>query len=258
VPRRVALCAAALLTASCGGAAAGPRVAARPACHGPFAVHTSTVALSRAGRRIPTSAWYPVAPAGCRFPLVLFSHGADGRPADYSALLGHWAAAGFVVVGPRHPDRTTPRRLERAGRPGDIRYVLDHAGAIAARLDGQLAGELDATRVAVAGHSFGGFTAADVAATDRRVRALIVMAGGADPSTAAGIHAPVLALAGARDRLIPAAEVRAFVRALPRGTPHRFVLLPRAGHLVYTNACLASRGCGRVQALTTAFLRRRL
>jgi predicted dienelactone hydrolase len=59
-----------------------------------YDVDTRQLRLSRgADRPLPVTIWYPDADAG-RFPVILFSHGLSGRPADYAPLLEHWASAG--------------------------------------------------------------------------------------------------------------------------------------------------------------------
>jgi predicted dienelactone hydrolase len=202
-------------------------------------------------RRIDPTAWFPR--ASCRAPLILFSHGVYGRPEYYSRLLAHLASEGFVVLAPHHPDRTEVGD-EFAERTLDMTYLLDHLKAVADRVARGLAGRIDATRVGIAGHSFGGATAAEVAATDPRVRAAVAMAGGGTADAARSIRVPFLALAGGRDRLIPAAFVRRFVAAIPASTPHRLIVLRRAGHNAYGNGCAAFHACRAVATCVTRFL----
>jgi dienelactone hydrolase len=229
------------------------------AAAGPYRVASARIALRRTStvehvpRRIDPSAWSPAnAPAGCRLPLILFSHGHYGRARDYAQLLRHLASVGFVVLAPHHPDRTVRDRAEAVERTDDMAYLLEHLTRVADRLTPGLARHIDAGRVGIAGHSFGGFTAADLAATNDRVRAAIAMAGGG-VEEAGIIHAPVLAMAGAADRLVPLSFMRGFFTSLPSTTPHGLLVLAGAGHGAYGNGCRAVRTCAIVDTYVTAF-----
>lgn len=103
------------------------------------------------------------------FPLVIFSHGNWSDITKYDALLGHWASHGYIVIAPYHLDGGgAPRGIFNslrkgnmgliAGRVDDIKLVLDHLDELNAIAPG-LAKRIDKTRIAVAGHSFGAFTA---------------------------------------------------------------------------------------------------
>jgi len=236
-----------VLLAGCGGSAPPHAAAPRDRCAGSYAVHHARSSVVRDGatpgsrRRLDPVAWYPVA-RGCRFPLLVFSHGHDGSPVACSRLCARLASRGFVVVAPRHADRGTARRLQGPERVEDMLFLLDHLPAVA-----RGAGPLG-----MFGHSFGGRTAAEVASQDPRVRALVTMAGGADPASTALIRAPTLMVAGGADTVDPPALSEASVRALPSGTPHALLVVPRAGHGDLLESPLVER---RVAAHFAAYLR---
>jgi predicted dienelactone hydrolase len=105
-------------------------------CAGSYEVHRARSPLVRDGatpgarRRLDPVAWYPVA-RGCRFALIVFSHGHYGSPAACERLCSRLASQGFVVVGVRHADRATPRRLQGPERVEDVLFLLDHLPAVA-------------------------------------------------------------------------------------------------------------------------------
>lgn len=148
-------------------------------------------------RRVPIRVAYPV--DGRALPVVLFSHAAYAGGADYDAILDQWAAHGYVVVAPSHPDagatgvtrgdpaatRTLPQRLV------DMKLVLDRIADIQTAIPA-LAGRVDARRVAAAGHGLGGLVAQTLGGAttydaasgtalttgrDARLRAVIVWSG---------------------------------------------------------------------------------
>jgi dienelactone hydrolase len=104
-------------------------------------------------------------------PLILLSHG-HGNSNNLSSLNGYgplasfWAAHGFVVIQPTHLDSRTlsldpddpEAPLYWRSRAEDMTRILDQLDVIEAAVPG-LAGRLDRSRVAVAGHSLGGYTA---------------------------------------------------------------------------------------------------
>jgi dienelactone hydrolase len=107
------------------------------------------------------------APAtGTDLPVIVFSHGFGSSMDGYAPLADFWAARGFVVVQPTHLDSRTlgvpaddPRtpRIWRI-RVDDLKRVIDGLGVVEAATPG-LAGRLDRTRIAAAGHSWGAQTA---------------------------------------------------------------------------------------------------
>jgi predicted dienelactone hydrolase len=169
---------------------------------GPHSVGTRELTLDGA-RPLSITAWYPAlnpdgAPAGTTYrlgllglpgaalaeaapdlsagpyPLVVFSHGWGLSRLLYTDLLEHLASHGFVVLAVEHSGNSildallgteamvaeTPAQF--ALRPGDLLRVIEAAEYLGAP-DGPLAGMIDPERVAVMGHSFGGYTALSVA-----------------------------------------------------------------------------------------------
>jgi predicted dienelactone hydrolase len=93
------------------------------------------------------------------YPLVVFSHGFGLNPAWYNTLLEHYASYGFVVLAPQHTDPDWSESWEAAiDRPRDIERLLDYAEDLGAPT-GEMAELIDMERIAVVGHSFGGYTA---------------------------------------------------------------------------------------------------
>ncbi|WP_216894071.1 alpha/beta hydrolase family protein [Nocardia alni] len=103
---------------------------------------------------------------GGDLPIILFAHGFGSSLDGYGPLADYWAAHGFVVIQPTHLDSRTlglpaddPRkpRMWRY-RVEDMKRVLDDLDVLEAAVPG-LSGRLDRSRIAAAGHSFGGQTA---------------------------------------------------------------------------------------------------
>lgn len=154
------------------------------------------------------------APAtGTDLPIIVFSHGYGESLKGYAPLADYWAAHGFVVIQPTHLDSRTlnvtpddPRYAEIWRiRVADLKLILDRLDLVEAQVPG-LEGRLDRSRIAAAGHSWGGQTASmllgarvvgageDLA--DSRVTAGVLLAttgsGGADLSPFAAENFPFM------------------------------------------------------------------
>jgi len=212
-----------------------------------------------AGRDLPTTVWAPRTGEG-PFPVVVFSHGLLSEPSAYEELLAGWAAAGLVVAAPAYP-------LTRLGsdgvfadvpnQPADVSFVLDEVLALGTTDGDPLAGRVDPSRVAVAGHSAGAITSLGLLSSccrDERVTAAVVLAGSArvfdgdfaDPGV------PTLFVHGSRDDVLPLAEGTSVAAAAPG--PTAFLELADADHSApYDDA--GSPWFATVAGATTAFLR---
>lgn len=115
---------------------------------------------------------------GHQLPLILFAHGFGSSLDGYAPLAQYWAAHGFVVIQPTFLDSRSlnpqpaadhgaaitayladPRKpLMWRYRVADMQRILDQLDTLEAAVPG-LAGRLDRTRIAAAGHSFGAQTA---------------------------------------------------------------------------------------------------
>jgi predicted dienelactone hydrolase len=105
---------------------------------------------------------------------------------------------------------------------------------------------VDGSRIAVAGHSFGGFTALAVAggygglAPDERVDAIIPIAaasGALSDAELAAVDVPTLLLAGVSDETVPLDAAAERPWAEISGSPAWRVDVDRAGHNSFTNVC---------------------
>jgi predicted dienelactone hydrolase len=192
---------------------------------GPYAVgHADGLLLhdSAQGRDIPARVVYPEG-AG-PFPVVVYSHGAFCYPQNYAVITEWWAAHGYVVVLPDHPDSPNNKPALRSDQMGDLtatrvadmNFLFGHLDEVAAAAG--LPGRFDTGRLAVAGHSYGTVMAMAKAGlwmrtpdggrrqfTDQRIRGAVIMSGVGQmdefmaPDAFSGLKIPLLATGGTLD-----------------------------------------------------------
>ena len=176
--------------------------AAKP---GPFAVEVASYDWldKTRDRSVPVKIYFPKTGRG-PFPVIIFSHGLGGSRDGYEYLGRHWASHGYVSVHLQHQGSDTAiwkgqaRPLEALrnslkdprnaiNRPLDVRFAIDQMEKLNTDR-GPLNGRLDLSRIGMAGHSFGAWTALAVigevfigpggreaSLPDRRVKAAIAM-----------------------------------------------------------------------------------
>ncbi|MEC0124568.1 alpha/beta hydrolase family protein [Paenibacillus pabuli] len=180
-------------------------------------VSVKPVVLSAPGRDEDLQVRVSAPAIGRELPIILFSHGYGWSLDGYGPLVDFWASQGFVVIQPTHLDSRTlnlppedPRTpLIWRFRVEDMKRILDQLDLIEASVPG-LSGRLDRSRIAAAGHSFGGQTVGTLLGarvldahgepgedmSDSRIKAGVLLAttgkGGADLSPFAAEHFPFM------------------------------------------------------------------
>ncbi|WP_411552553.1 alpha/beta hydrolase family protein [Paenibacillus lautus] len=180
-------------------------------------ISVKPVVLSAPGRGEDLQVRVSAPAVGSELPIIVFSHGFGWSLDGYGPLVDYWAAHGFVVIQPTHLDSRTlnlapedPRtpRIWRF-RVEDLKRILDQLDLIEASVPG-LSGRLDRSRIAAAGHSWGGQTVSMLLGarvldhngepgedmSDSRIKAGVLLAttgkGGADLSPFAAEHFPFM------------------------------------------------------------------
>ncbi len=260
-------CAAAACALGLGAA----RTAASPAASGAralqvrvfrFVDRSRTIRLPdgrHAPRTLETVVRYPA--AGGPYPLIVFGHGYALTPASYDRLLQAWAQAGYVVAAPVFPLENAdapggPNESDLVNQPRDMSFVISRLLALNSRSNGVLDGEIDPSRLAVAGHSDGAETALAVAYDHRfrdpRIRAAIVLSGSALPGMGPFPQSgpALLAVQGTADTTNAPASTAAYFGLARR--PKFLLWLLGASHLPpYTDQ---QPQLGIVERATVAFL----
>lgn len=129
-------------------------------------VSVAPIELSAPGRPVPLEVRVSAPVTGADMPVVVFSHGNGWNLDGYAPLTAFWASRGFVVIQPTHLDsRRNGYGFEHPVFPtiwteriADLTRILDQLEMIESAVPG-LAGRMDGSRVAAAGHSWGGQTA---------------------------------------------------------------------------------------------------
>jgi predicted dienelactone hydrolase len=208
---------------------------------GPWLVATQDLDLHDAarGKDLPIRVYIPApashaAMAAGKLPLVIFSHGSGGDRRAAPKLLGHWASYGYVVIAPTHADSASLQRKQnrsagrsqrqvktgvnhqgRLDRVADLKLILDRIPELERRIP-QLAGRVEAARVAVTGHSAGAMSAMQIGGLvqdssysdlrDPRVRCVILLSGAGrtdkmkfDPQAWDNFTLPALVITGSLD-----------------------------------------------------------
>lgn len=210
--------------------------------------------------------------ASGRFPIVLFSHGFGGHRRQSTFLCTHLASHGYVVAAMDHTGNTIidlaqitlqvmmgepmpdpgPMVAELiALRPADVSFVLDRLLAGDLGID---PASLDADRIGMAGHSFGGWTTLMAASRDRRIRAALALApaGGKThmPAEALiealdfawGRDVPTLYLVADKDSLLPLEGMRELYGRT--NSTKRMIVLGNSDHMHF---------CDEVEAIHEMF-----
>lgn len=268
----------ALLLAGCGGGEGGDSGPADPAFLGPYQVGVTELTFQRPSsttgepRFLKTIIWYP-AVDDARFqpdepvlkgvldaefadidapaPVIIFSHGSGGMPYQSTFYTRQLASHGFVVVAPPHPGNTTiecfPCREWDAlvdsylNRPDDVIFALDSVLALNEGTASLFYGALDAERLGITGHSFGGLTTMMLASGESRFDAALAMApaGGEQiPVDSTSIRIPTMIMGGGLDSATPLEIQQGYFGSVPAQTPHYLLVVPLAGHLNFADACL--------------------
>ena len=258
--------------------APAPPAAAAPAAAPAVGTATFTV-IAAPGRELPAIAWYPAQQPGAgappllgrKLPVVVISHGLNGRKEHAAFLAERIAAAGYLVAAVDHINDGPGQVLQR---PVDVGKLLDRLGDHGAE-PAWLADLADLEHVAVYGHSFGGYTALALAGAkiganpewtaycaasatapgcpappagtmppisqrDPRVDAVVAAAPAGyfqfGRAGTAAVAVPVLLLAAGQDQITKTPE---FVRPLFQhiARPRWYVELELAGHMTFVELC---------------------
>jgi dienelactone hydrolase len=161
-------------------------------------------------------------------PVVVFTHGYTGTFTDYTFIFEDLASRGYIVASVDHTYEATAVQfpdgrfvksvfgshlgntwrgddkafsLSLSVRLSDLKFVLNELERLNAGVDGPFSSKLDMSRVALAGHSFGGLTAILGVEQDPRFKVGIVIDGVIPDNSASGsTGTPVFLLAAGREQ----------------------------------------------------------
>jgi len=232
-------------------------------------------------KTLTVAVWHPEPMAeGARYPVLVFSHGYGGGGLGAQFLTEKLAGRGWIVAAPDHGDAESAARI-RGGRSKNFtrKNFLKHAQEIASsspqdrskylyRLDemrlvidrlfdsAEFGPHLDKDRLAVGGHSMGGYTALGLCGTiperqDPRIKAVLLFSTGAGAylyteEELAKVKIPSMLFMGERERTqtrgkagMTELEDKIF-RNLP--PPKYFLEVRGAGHFSFNNGSARTLG----------------
>jgi dienelactone hydrolase len=192
-----------------------------------------------------------------RFPLVVFSHGNGGSRHQNTFWCDYVASHGYIIVSPDHTGNArwtiidgkviasqAGERLKSANdRPLDVSFLLEQMIRWDTGADPRFAGRIDTEHAAVAGMSFGSFTAHWAADRDPRFKAVIAMSGA--PMSHTNLTVPSLRMLGTEDRTLGVLGNALIRDNHAKHTGPSFLLeLKNGGHYSFTDVFKVSRDFG--------------
>lgn len=198
--------------------------------------------------------WEPTNTNASQAPLVIFSHGFHGMNTQSLYLMEALAHAGYLVVAPNHRDAISYGLSKKQtgffkvqkwnsstyrDREQDIMKLI-----AALRQDSQWNSKIDWSKLALVGHSLGGYTVLGLAGAwpDWKlsgVKAVIALAPYSNPyienSTLAKIDVPVMYQSGTRDKWINVYVKKENGAFSQTPSPAIFIELENANHFAWTN-----------------------
>ncbi|GAA0538364.1 hypothetical protein GCM10010172_19600 [Paractinoplanes ferrugineus] len=204
-----------------------PTVASVAATRGTFATAQLTVPAGNGfgGGYI----YYPTDTSRGTYGAVAIVPGYSALFANEEAWMGPWLASfGFVVIGVE----TITRNDGADARATQLLAALDYLTQRS-----QVRDRVDATRLAVMGHSAGG--AGTILASERRpsLKAAVGLAPGTPGSLSlATNHVPMMIIGGQTDPTVTPSYLNNLYATMPAATPSDFVQIAGADHLFFTRA----------------------
>ncbi|MBP1629014.1 MAG: alpha/beta fold hydrolase [Holophagaceae bacterium] len=204
------------------------------------------------GLRVPIQIQYPSGSSRNPWPLILLSHGGGGSNALYRTISSYLAQRGYVVAMPEHPrnhrkDNSLGGTHENlVNRPRHLRLAAD-----AVMADPRFSSRVLVERIAVIGHSLGGYTALALAGglawdkegrrveveADPRLQALVLLAPAtaffSPPGSLAAVTQPILLLSAEHDTITPRWQAELIQNRVPDPSQFTSEEIPGAGHFSF-------------------------
>jgi pimeloyl-ACP methyl ester carboxylesterase len=226
---------------------------------------------------LDVTVWSQRPAAGAQQPVVVFSHGFHGCATQSRFLMEALAAAGYLVFAPNHRDATCGgggatwteksaipfRGAEQwndssyRDRANDIRRLID-----AIRTDERYRSRADLSRLALAGHSLGGYTVLGLGGAWPSwkltgVKAVLALSPYTQPfaaqKTLAGLSAPVMYQGGTWDLGVTPTVHKAMGSYDQSPPPKYYVEFDKIGHFAWADIGTDSAR-GGIVAYSLAFL----
>ena len=190
----------------------------------------------------------PLATGAMALPLLLFSHGSCGMPTQSLFLTPLLASYGLIVAAPPHPGNqlqdlltcNTPAAQVDSflNRVADVTFVLNSLLQLNDDSGSFFYHAIDATRIGMSGHSFGGQTTLRVCAADDRVIVGLALAPALAPIQAVvpTIDIPMMVQDGSLDTLTPHATNASATYNLLH-PPRTLLEIFNTGHFAFSDGC---------------------
>ena len=186
------------------------------------------------------------------YPVILYSHGANGIRWQSIFYTAHLASHGYVVISPDHQYNTIWDLVRDGFDPGgvaassykrldDMSFLLDEFLARNEDPDDFFHGSMDRRQVGGTGHSFGGFTSVALPCKDPRIKLAVahspVISLTVGWCNLSDYPVPMMVQGGTLDVTVPWRDQYCDYRAV-RGSHERYLLeLADAGHYTFADIC---------------------